>query len=275
MNHLGDVSKINGRTVPAVDCIAFGSPCQDLSVAGKRAGLEGERSGLFMEAVRIFKEMRSNERAEGLEDDRADEPVRHHLRYTIWENVKGAMSSPGGSRKGEDFRCVLEELARVSEADYRVPMPERGCWPHSGILIGSDPLHPWSIAWRLFDAQYFGVPQRRSRIAVLCDYDGYTAPDILLTESVRVACSADSDTSEMGAGHGRSCEVRPFLESSHGNIEPVIAPWEGIARNPEDRAGMDCKTIQVRCGCDGGGKGALIQDDMSATLSTVQSQTVF
>ena len=124
MIHLGDITKISGYTAPAVDCIIGGSPCQDLSVAGKRAGLEGQRSGLFMEQIRIIKEMRENERRNG----RAAEYVRP--RYMVWENVPGAFSS----NKGEDFRIVLEETAKVADENASIPRPEKGKWSTSGCI---------------------------------------------------------------------------------------------------------------------------------------------
>ena len=165
MIHLGDITKISGYTAPVVDCIIGGSPCQDLSIAGKRAGLEGQRSGLFMEQIRIIKEMRENERRNG----RAAEHVRP--RYMVWENVPGAFSS----NKGEDFRIVLEETAKVADENASIPRPEKGKWSTSGCILADG----WSIAWRVFDAQFWGVPQRRRRIALVADFGGQSAPEIL------------------------------------------------------------------------------------------------
>lgn len=159
MIHLGDITKIHGDKVEPVDCITFGSPCQDLSIAGRRAGLAGERSGLFMEAVRIIKEMR---RA-----THGSYPV-----VAVWENVPGAFSSNGG----EDFRAVLEELARVEQPDAIIPRPPRGGrWSKAGAIAGNG----WSLAWRQLDAQYWGVPQRRKRIALVVDFAGGRAGKIL------------------------------------------------------------------------------------------------
>lgn len=167
IRHLGDITKINGAEIEPVDCITAGSPCQDLSVAGKRAGLDGERSGLFMEQIRIIKEMREHDR---LCNGRTGEFVRP--RYMVWENVPGAFSS----NQGEDFRCVLEETARIVEEDAVIPRPEGGRkWPPSGCIVGRG----WSIAWRVHDAQFWGVPQRRKRIALVADFGGYTASEIL------------------------------------------------------------------------------------------------
>ena len=164
MKHLGDITKLNGSEIPAVDCIIGGSPCQDLSVAGKRTGLSGERSELFMDQVRIVKEMREHDRQNG----RTGEFIRP--RYMVWENVPGAFSS----NKGEDFRIVLEETARVSNSDAVIPRPP-GRWSNAGVILGDD----WSIAWRVHDAQFWGVPQRRKRIALVADFGGQSAPEIL------------------------------------------------------------------------------------------------
>jgi DNA (cytosine-5)-methyltransferase 1 len=148
-----------------VSIITGGSPCQDLSVAGKRAGLAGERSGLFMEQIRLIKEMRENDRKNG----RTDEHIRP--RFMVWENVPGAFSS----NKGEDFRAVLEETAKVAEGDACIPGSPNGKWPHAGCIMGDG----WSIAWRVHDAQFWGVPQRRKRIALVADFGGGAAPEIL------------------------------------------------------------------------------------------------
>lgn len=164
MNHLGDITQIRGDAVSPVDVIIGGSPCQDLSVAGKRAGLAGERSGLYMEQIRIIKEMRSNVRADG--HLRGRQP-----RYMVWENVPGAFSSNGG----EDFRAVLEEAAHIIEPECVIPRPENGKWTNAGCIMGDG----WSIAWRVHDAQFWGVPQRRRRIALVADFGGGSAPEIL------------------------------------------------------------------------------------------------
>ena len=159
MIHLGDITKIHGDEIEPVDCITFGSPCQDLSIAGRRAGLAGERSGLFMEAVRIIKEMRSS--TNGL-----------YPTFAIWENVPGAFSS----NNGEDFRAVLEELARIGQPDAAIPGPTRGGrWSKAGAITGNG----WSLAWRQLDSQYFGVAQRRKRIALILDLGGQRAGEIL------------------------------------------------------------------------------------------------
>lgn len=185
MKHLGDITKIYGDKIEPVDCITFGSPCQDLSIAGRRAGLAGERSGLFMEAVRIIKEMRSS--TNGL-----------YPTFAVWENVPGAFSSNGG----EDFRAVLEELARVEQPDVSIPRPSGrgGRWSKAGAIAGNG----WSLAWRQLDAQYWGVPQRRKRIALVADFGGQRAAEILF---------------ERTSLSGNPCESIPA--------------WKTFARTPE------------------------------------------
>lgn len=170
MIHFGDITKLHGDTLPVVDVITGGSPCQGLSVAGKRAGLADERSGLFMEQIRVVKEMRERDRANG----RTGWLIRP--RYMVWENVPGAFSS--GKPKGADFAAVLEEIIKVAEpgADVCVCVPEGG-WTKSGCYYADD--GSWSIAWRLHDAQFWGVPQRRKRISLVADFGGLTAPEIL------------------------------------------------------------------------------------------------
>lgn len=234
MKHLGDITKIHGDKIEPVDCITFGSPCQDLSIAGRRAGLAGERSGLFMEAVRIIKEMRSS--TNGL-----------YPTFAVWENVPGAFSSNGG----EDFRAVLEELARVEQSEVSIPRPsgKRGRWSKAGAIAGNG----WSLAWRQLDAQYWGVPQRRKRIALVADFGGQRAGEILF-ERTRLSRNPDS------------C-VKTWKE-----VTGLAA--SGIAGN--DRVvGQNAYTMKIRSGCDGGGKGALVQTKKSATLSTLQDQTLF
>ena len=163
MKHLGDITKIDGHAVPIVDCVIGGSPCQDLSVAGKRAGLAGERSGLFMDHIRIIKEMRDESKR------RSDKYVRP--RFAVWENVFGAFSSNGG----EDFRCVLEEFCRIADPAVSISRPANGRWEPAGEIVGDG----WSLAWRTHDAQYWGVPQRRRRISVIMDFGTECAGEIL------------------------------------------------------------------------------------------------
>lgn len=156
VRHYGDVSKLNGADLEPVDVITFGSPCQDMSVAGKRAGLDGARSGLFFQAVRIIKETRAK---------------YGRPRFAVWENVKGALSSAGG----EDFRRVLEELCRIKDDAADVPRPPKEKWQSAGCVMGDG----YSVAWRVLDAQYWGVPQRRKRIYLVADFDGDSAGKVL------------------------------------------------------------------------------------------------
>ena len=168
MLHFGDITKLRGDELPPVDIICGGSPCQDLSVAGTRAGLAGARSGLFMEQIRIVREMRNADILRG----RTGIHVRP--RMLCWENVPGAFSS--GTPKGEDFRIVLEEIVRVKCGSVYVPGPYPWPWQSAGrILLGTD----FSLAWRCLDAQYWGVAQRRKRIFLVADFAGRTADKIL------------------------------------------------------------------------------------------------
>ena len=171
MIHVGDITKLNGAYLPPVDIVCGGSPCQDLSVAGARAGLAGARSGLFMEQVRIVKEMRDAD----IRDGQPAQFVRP--RWMCWENVPGAFSS--GEPKGEDFRIVLEEIVRIKCDTVHVPRPDGGRWESAGrILLGTD----FSLAWRVLDAQYWGVAQRRRRIFLVADFGGRAAPKILFDQ---------------------------------------------------------------------------------------------
>ena len=323
VKHLGSVTDIKGGEVEPVDVITFGSPCQDLSVAGKRAGLkhtdngddETTRSGLFMEAVRIIKEMR--EATNGV-----------YPRFAVWENVPGAFSS----NKGEDFRIVLEELIKVVEPTAVMPpVPEKG-WPYADSYCGDG----WSIAYRVHDAQFWGVPQRRRRIYLVADFRGECAGKISFErESLRgyfetgrtpwqtVAGNAETgfgaaDCERNSIGFLRQLggveaqeEVSPTILAAagmSGNNKPCVAysfdalssnsmkssnPHSGC-RQVEISKCLDttdpnpCKnqggiaiveqvpyTLKIRSGCEGGGKGALIQEDMSATLATNNDQYLF
>ena len=168
MTHEGDITKLNGKLLFPVDIICGGSPCQDLSVAGARAGLAGARSGLFMEQIRIIKEMRTAEQERG----RTGEQIRP--RFMVWENVPGAFSS--GTTKGEDFRIVLEEILRIHHGGASVPR----CFPYSWLDAGViEPESSFSLAWRCLDAQYWGLAQRRKRIFLAVDFAGNTAPKFL------------------------------------------------------------------------------------------------
>ena len=171
MVHVGDITKLDGATLPPVDIICGGSPCQDLSVAGARAGLAGARSGLFVEQCRIVKEMRDADGRNG----RAALFVRP--RFMVWENVPGAFSS--GESKGEDFRIVLEEIVRIKAPSIHVPRPDSGRWESAGRILLGD---VFSLAWRCLDAQYWGVAQRRKRIFLVADFAGLSAPKILFEQ---------------------------------------------------------------------------------------------
>lgn len=197
MKHLGDISKVSGAQIEPVDIITFGSPCQDLSVAGKRAGLKHEsngdeettRSGLFMEAVRIIKEMR--EATNGV-----------YPRFALWENVPGAFSS----NRGEDFRIVLEELIKIVEPTAVMPEVPKNGWPYADSYSGDG----WSLAYRVFDAQYWGVPQRRRRIHLVLDLGGQCAGEVLFER-----------------------------EGLRGHFTQGRTPWQGIACNAERSVGAD------------------------------------
>lgn len=214
MKHYGDITKLNGAELPLVDVVCGGSPCQDLSVAGKRAGLDGARSGLFMEQIRVIKEMR-DECARQLQMRGSDEHIRP--RYMVWENVPGAFSS----NKGEDFRAVLEETARIADKDAVIPRPTKNKWMPSGCIMGDG----WSIAWRVHDAQFWGVPQRRKRISLVADFGGQSAPEILFE---REGVSRDS--------------------------EPSRETGEGITAATQ-RDVVETISFQERAGCEGGGQG--------------------
>lgn len=168
VKHLGDIKDIDGSEIEPVDIISFGSPCQDLSIAGKRAGLVGEKSNLFYEAIRVIKEMRCKNNGK-------------YPRYLLWENVPGAFSS----NKGEDFRCVLEEITRIKDSTVKLSRPSR--WESAGEILGDD----FSLAWRVLDAKYYGVPQRRRRIFLVADFDGGSSREILFEQK-----SLSGDTSE-------------------------------------------------------------------------------
>ena len=197
MKHYGDITQLSGYELPVVDVITGGSPCQDLSIAGARKGMKHEdrgdgettRSGLFMEQIRIVKEMRERDRASG----RSGWLVRP--RYMVWENVPGAFSS--GEPKGADFAAVIEEIIKVCEPDASVCVcvPDGG-WTKAGCYYADDGR--WSVAWRVHDAQFWGVPQRRKRIALVADFGGLSAPEILF---VRKGCYWDSEPGKQ-AGEG-------------------------------------------------------------------------
>lgn len=218
---------------------------QDLSIAGKRAGLAGARSGLFMEQVRIVKEMREADKRNG----RTGDMVRP--RYLVWENVVGAFSS----NKGKDFHAVLEEIVRIAEPGFSLSgLPEKWKWTKAGAIDGDG----WSIAWRTHDAKDWGktirdsrtgnvirlgTPQRRRRISVVADFGGEYAAQIQFDR-----------------------------ESVSGYPAESGASGEGSAEAAEAGASY---AVRIRGGCDGGGKGALVQTEKSGTLGTGNDQTIF
>jgi DNA (cytosine-5)-methyltransferase 1 len=187
MLHVGDITKLKGTKLAPVDVVCGGSPCQDLSVAGKRTGLQGERSGLFMEQTRVIKELRAHD----ARTKRTDDPVRLRPRYMVWENVPGAFSSTDG----EDFRAVLEETCRIADSAVSIPRPPGGVWKSAGAILGDQ----FSLAWRVYDAQYWSVPQRRKRIYLVADFGGHTAPQILFEQDRLFGDSSPSEEARQGA----------------------------------------------------------------------------
>ena len=288
MKHLGDISKVNGADIEPVDIITFGSPCQDLSVAGKRAGLKHEdngddettRSGLFMEAVRIIKEMRNATNGQ-------------YPRFAVWENVPGAFSS----NNGEDFRIVLQELIKIAEPYAVMPeVPKKG-WAYADCFIGDG----WSLAYRVFDAQYWGVPQRRRRIYLVTDFRGQCAKEILFErEGVRgyftesgtpwQRTPSDAERSLGADDRERTCYgISSYDSNSMKSSNPNSGIYEADTSRTLDANGGNptCNqggiavvedvpyTLKIRSGCEGGGKGALVQEDLSATLATNNDQYLF
>ena len=262
MIHLGDITKIHGCTAPIVDCMIGGSPCQDLSIAGKRAGFDGERSVLFLEEIRITKEMRCRDRASG----RANQFIRP--RYLVWENVPGAFSSNGG----RDFQTVLTEIARIVEPEAPpVPVPEKG-WPTSGCLMGDG----WSIAWRVLDAQFWGVPQRRRRIALIADFGGQSAPEILFVRK-SVSGNPEPGGTEREAASGsarKSAENTVWCLQGNGIDSADTAGCNGkgwtenvsYTLNTIDRPAV-CAGFSSRIGAKDGGVGYAVEETpvLSAT----------
>lgn len=271
MKHLGDVSKVKGGEIEPVDIITFGSPCQDMSIAGKRAGLkhadmgddETTRSGLFLEAIRIIKEMR--EATNGV-----------YPRYAIWENVPGAFSS----NRGEDFRTVLEEFIRVKEKDAVMPDVPKAGWPYADCYSGNG----WSLAYRVFDAQYWGVPQRRRRIYLVADFRGECAQEILFKrESLR---------GYFGAGRtpwqGIAADAQNCVGTAIGGVDRYNQSFlPGLAQTLRAPGGGDCTPtvlapVAVYChqgngidradtaGCNGKGW----KEDTSYTLNTIDKPAV-
>ena len=327
MKHYGDISQMDGGKIEPVDIITFGSPCTDMSIAGRRAGLDGKQSVLFYQAIRIIQEMR-------------DATHGKYPRYIVWENVPGAFSS----NHGEDFKAVLEAVIGIKEPGAQVPMPEKNFWPYADLYMGEQ----WSVAYRTLDAQHWGVPQRRRRIFLVADFAGWGAGQVLFESEGLSGYSAEGfrawqrATRDPAAGSGAaglclndqggscmdvSSEVAATLRAEHHGHPPCVLDAAGFCtehsadsrgigfeqeRAPTLRAGVvpaaialeshpidsrikiaDNGTIQtltsrmgtggmnvplvlkIRSGCEGGGKGPLIQEDRSATLSCNNDQTLF
>lgn len=279
MKHYGDITKINGALVEPVNVVIGGSPCQDLSVAGEQAGLAGERSGLFMEQLRIIKEMR---RAD-LERGRTGKDTRP--RYMVWENVPGAFSS----NKGADFSIVLQETAKVAcEQAPAVPIPKNG-WPPAGCL--TDVGGQWSIAWRVFNAQFWGVPQRRKRIALVADFGGLTAPEILFERKGvpgnTQPCGKERQSVTRNTKNGTDSAGREIIILEHHPSDSRLKIAEdGIVQTLRARMGTGgtngplimfenhqfggykegCGTIKASGGSCGGGSENLVVDETRYTI---------
>lgn len=297
MKHVGDITKLKGAELPVVDILTGGSPCQDLSLTGKRAGFAGERSGLFMEQIRLIKEMRENDKRTNGRTDATARP-----RFMVWENVPGAFSSNGG----EDFRAVLEETARVVDENADVPGPADG-WESAGAILGDG----WSIAWRVHDAQFWGrtirdldtgnvlklgTPQRRRRIALVADFNGGSATEILFESYSLSGDFEQGQESREGTSEGFGGCTDPAsrviedwvsaVNSSAIHQQDLIQSDLGIARTlaPGTHASGShlTKTLvtsgaisfQERARCAGGGKGILIQNERTGALSTLNNQAV-
>lgn len=304
MKHLGDVSKVSGYEVEPVDVVVGGSPCQDLSVAGKRAGFkhadlgddETTRSGLFMEQMRIIREMREHDRQLG----RTDDLVRP--RWLIWENVPGAFSS--GHPKGADFAAVIEEILKICEpdADVRVLLPSNGKWTKSGCYYDSDGR--WSIAWRVHDGQFFGTtyfnadgsvrkygtPQRRKRIALVADFGGLCAPEVLFerkglhrhSEQGRPQGKSSAGSSEESIGESDS-EIPPRTLKVRGGERsrfPGQESRQGCADSAEPCDDLGSKPrSDIVYSIEGNGarpshRGSGISHDVSFTLNAVEHHAV-
>ena len=272
MKHYGDIHSLNGGELEPVDIITFGSPCQNLSLAGARTGLAGEQSSLFFEAVRVIREMR--EKTNGT-----------YPRWAVWENVPGALSSTGG----DDFRVVLESLVQIKDPQATVPMPETGKWLSAGEIQGCASAlgDTYSLAWRIIDAaKGWGVAQRRRRIFAVLDLDGQCAGKVLFeSEGVSgytpprgqarqgTAGSAQAGVGETG-GEGSAVAVEFNPTDSRIKINK-----DGICQTLTNRMGTGGNqvplTLKIRSGCEGGGKGPIWQVDSSATLGCNNDQTLF
>lgn len=264
MLHVGDITKLKGAELPPVDIVCGGSPCQDLSVAGKRAGLQGERSGLFMEQIRIVKEMRD----EDVRNGRTDDAVRP--RYMVWENVPGAFSSADG----EDFRAVLEETCRIADSSVSVPRPPGGVWLSAGAILGQE----FSLAWRVLDAQYWGLAQRRKRIFLVADFTGHTAPEILFKQDGLFGDTAPGEETRQGAASGTPESVgNSGGNPSSGAGTGINGKLEGISTE-KNKVTIPINTqIAMRHNQMGEGTGLGVGEngDPAFTLQAAHSHAVF
>lgn len=261
MQHIGDITKIDGATIEPVWCVTGGSPCQDLSIAGKRAGLAGARSGLFMEQIRVIKEMREHDRQLG----RSGELIRP--RYMVWENVPGALSS----NKGRDFAAVLEETIRIVEPEAPgIEVPAKG-WPTWGGYRDVDGR--WSVAWRVHDAQYWGVPQRRRRIALVADFGGDTAGEISFERKSVSGHPAPRGAAGKevagGFGTGADCAI-----SVHLTQDPITSKEKAMCISPGSSRGQ--ASCGVMCAAFKAGQGAKANgigyaEECAPTLGAVSS----
>ena len=265
MEHFGDITKLHGGKLPPVDIITFGSPCQDLSVAsGKRLGLAGERSGLFLEAIRIIREMQ--EATDG-----------EYPKFALWENVPGALSS--SSRR--DFKAVLEAFTETE-----VPMPGSGRWANAGMVRGRGV----DLAWCVYDAQYFGTAQRRRRIFLIADLRGERAGEILFvpkslsgyfaaggTPRQGLAAYAQNGAGTAGAGiDGYNAQLTGHVAATLGTNCGMSTGRNGVIEMPDGvGAAVPAISMRIRCGCEGGGKGPLLQVEKSGTLATGNDQYLF
>lgn len=265
MEHVGDITKLHGGKLPPVDIITFGSPCQDLSVAsGKRLGLAGERSGLFLEAIRIIREMQEATNGE-------------YPKFALWENVPGALSS--SSRR--DFKAVLEAFT-----DAEVPMPGSGRWANAGMVRGRGV----DLAWCVYDAQYFGTAQRRRRIFLIADFRGERSGEILFvpkslsgyfaaggTPRQGPAAYAQSGAGTAGAGiDGYNAQLTGHVAATLGTNCGMSTGRNGVIEMADGMgAAVPAISMRIRCGCEGGGKGPLLQIEKSGTLATGNDQYLF
>jgi DNA (cytosine-5)-methyltransferase 1 len=236
MKHYGNISAMDGGRIEPVDIITFGSPCQDMSVAGRRDGLDGKRSSLFYEAVRIIKEMRCATDGK-------------YPRWICWENVPGAFSS----NKGEDFKAVLEAVIGIVEPNAQVPMPEKAQWPYADLYMGDG----WSVAYRTLDAQYWGVPQRRRRIYLVADLAGGSAGKILFESEGLSGYSAESFRSwQRVAGGFTPCVGAAGFDGYNGSLTDDTSA-----------------TLGVNCGMSTGRNGIVLNDQGGNRMDVTEEVT--